>query len=87
MLKQNFGRNKINFFHHLSETGASFYNPWENYGIIQGIGKKVTSVVTPDMTQLLEIYAIASNVPNIEDYLRVESIEDIRKLKRIMLHS
>ena len=75
------GKNKINFFHHLSVTGGSFYNPQENFGMIQGIGERVTSVVTPDMNQLLEISAVPTNVPRIEDYLKVESIEDIRRLK------
>ena len=81
IFKQNFGKNKINFFHHLSVTGGNFYNPKENFGIIQGIGEEVTSVVTPDMNQLLEISAIATNVPTIEDYLNVENLEDIRKLR------
>ena len=65
----------------MSVTGGNFYNPKENFGIIQGIGEEVTSVVTPDMNQLLEISAIATNVPTIEDYLNVENLEDIRKLR------
>ena len=50
--------------------------------MIQGTGGEgVTSVVTPDVNQLLEISAIATNIPTMEDYLKVESIEDIRKLR------
>ena len=79
--KQNFGKNKLNFFHHLLLIGGYLYNPLKHFGAIQGIDEEVASVVTPDMSQLLEISAVATLVPSIEDYLKVETIEDTRKLK------
>ena len=81
MYKQNFNKNKINFFHHLSLIGGSFYSRLEHYGAIQGIGEEVTSVVTPDMGQLLEISAVATPVPSIQDYMKVSTLADLRKIR------
>ena len=68
IFKQNFGKNKINFFHNLSLIGGSFYNRQEHFGAIQGIDEGVTSVITPDMPQLLEVSTIAVQVPSMEEY-------------------
>ena len=81
LFKQNFGKNKINIFHHLSSIGGNFYNLQEHFGAIQGIEEGTTSVVTPDMDQLLEISAVASPVPKLEDYMMTESEEDCNNLK------
>ena len=78
IFKQNFGKNKINFFHNLSLIGGSFYNPQEHFGAIQGIDEGLTSVITPDMSQLLEVSTIAAQVPSMEEYSRMKSIEDYR---------
>ena len=55
IFKQNFGKNKINFFHNVTLLGGNFYNPQEHYGAIQGIDEGVTSVITPDISQLVEV--------------------------------
>ena len=34
MFKQNFGKNKLNTFHHLSCTGGNFYEKQEHFGAI-----------------------------------------------------
>ena len=81
IFKQNFGKNKINFFHNLTLIGGSFYNPQEHYGAIQGIDEGVTSVITPDILQLVKVSTVATPVPSIEDYLQVTSMEDYRNLK------
>ena len=81
MFKQNFGKNKLNTFHHLSCTGGNFYEKQEHFGAIQGIGEDVTSVVTPDMSQLLKLSAVATPVPSIEDYMKVETIDECKNLK------
>ena len=81
LFKQNFGINKINCFHHLSTIGGNIYNPQEYFGAIQGVDKYITSVVTPDMNQLLEISSVAAPVPSIEDFMKMNSLEDYRSLK------
>ena len=81
IFKQNFGINKINIFHHLSLIGGNFYELQEHFGAIQGIEEGTTSVVTPDMDQLLEISAVATPVPNLEEYMKMESNEEYKHLK------
>ena len=81
LFKQNFGINKINIFHHLSSIGGNFYELQEHFGAIQGIKEGTTSVVTPDMDQLLEISAVATLVPNLEEYMKINSNEDYKHLK------
>jgi len=81
LYKQNFGINKINLFHHLSSIGGSFYSPQEHFGAIQGIDEGITSVVTSDMTQLLEISAVATAVPKIKDYKNISSVDEYSHLK------
>ena len=49
LFKQNFGVNKLNFFHHLSSVGGNFYNLQEHFGAIQGLDEDITSVVTPEI--------------------------------------
>ncbi len=49
LFKQNFGVNKLNFFHHLLSVGGNFYNLQEHFGAIQGLGEDITSVVTPEI--------------------------------------
>ena len=80
IFKQNFGKNKINFFHNLSLIGGrSFYtNPQEQFDAMQGIDEGLMSVITPDMSQLLEISAIVAQVPSREEYRRIKSFEDYR---------
>ena len=54
MLKQNFGKNKINIFHHLSKIGINFHKIPEHFGVIQGMREEGTSIiVTTDINQLL----------------------------------
>ena len=81
ILKQNFGRNKVNFFHHLSSIGGNFYNLQGHFGTIQGLDEEVTSIVTPELSELLDVSTIASPVPLIEDYMKIKSTDDLKNLK------
>ena len=81
IFKQNFGINKVNFFHHLSSVGGNFYNIQEHFGAIQGLDEDVTSIVTPEMSELVEISTVAAQVPKIEDYLKIQSTDEFKDLK------
>ena len=81
LFKQNFGKNKINFFHHLSVLGGIFFETQEHYGAIQGIDEDVTSIVTPDISQFLEILSVANAVPDLDEYMRITSVNKHSTLK------
>ena len=80
MLKQNFGKNKLNIFHHLEAVGGNIYQTDEHFGAIQGVEKDVTCVVTIDMPQLLD-KSNETGVPSVDDYLKTTNENDYRNLK------
>ncbi len=81
IFKQNSGKNKDNFFHHLSLIGGNFYNLQEHFGAIKGLDEEVTSIVTPKVSELLDVSTIASPVPSIKDYIKIKSMNDLKYLK------
>ena len=81
IFKQNFGKNKVNFFHHLSLIEGNFYKLQEHFGAIQGLDEEVTSIVTPELSELLDGSTIASLVPLIEDYMKIKSKNNLKNLK------
>ena len=81
IFKQNFGKNKVNFFHHLSSIGGNFYNLQKHFGAIQGLDEEVTSIVTPEVSELLDVSTIASPVPLIEDYTKIKLTNNLKYLK------
>ena len=81
IFKQNFGKNKVNFFHHLSLIEGNFYKLQEHFGAIQGLDEEVTSIVPPEVSELLDVSTIASPVPSIEDYMKIKSTNNLKYLK------
>ena len=81
LFKQNFGINKLNLFHHLSSVGGNFYNLQEHFGAIQGLDEDVTSVVTPEISELIDVSTNAIQVPLIEEYMKITSMEDLKDLE------
>ena len=56
-----------------------FYNGQEHFG---AIFEEVTPIVTPDLSQLMEIFAIASPVlSSIEENNNIKSIDEYKNLK------
>ena len=51
--KQNFGRNKLNIIHHISQIGGNKYQSEKHFGTTQGLDKDLTCIVTKNMPQLL----------------------------------
>ena len=80
IFKQNFGKNKLNIFHHLEAVGGNIYDTEEHFGAIQGVEKELTCIVTLDMPQLLDT-SNETGVPLVEDYLKTTNEEDYRNLK------
>ena len=76
LFKQNFGINKVNIFHHLNVVGGNFHQKRESFGFIQGVDEYVTTIVTPDIPQLLGISTEDTSVPPIEDRLGLDSQEE-----------
>ena len=81
LFKQNFGINKLNLFHHLSSVGGNFYNLQEHFGAIQGLDEDVTSVVTPEISELLDVSTNTVQVPSIEEYMKITSTEELKDLR------
>ena len=79
IFKQNFGINRLNVFHHLAVIGGNFHNKKEHFGVIQGIDKYVTCIMTPDMNQLLGLSTNEVSVPLFSDILKVDSEDTYRK--------
>ena len=52
LFKANFGAANVNLFHHLKKIGGTIYQPAIAYGLIQGVGKATSWIMTPD-TELL----------------------------------
>ena len=53
----------------------------EHIGAIQGLRKDATCIITPDFDQLTQISVRDASVPDIEDILKANTIEDINNLK------
>lgn len=60
--------------------GGNFHNPQEHFGVVQEVGEDITLVAMPDISQLLEISAVATPVPSVGDHTNTETIEDCKKL-------
>ena len=80
LLKQNFGKNKLNIFHHLEAVGGNIYHTEEHFGAIQGVEKELTCIVTIDMPQLLD-KSNAVGVPLVEDYLKTTNENEYKSLR------
>ncbi len=80
VFKQNFGKNKLNIFHHLAVVGGNIYQEDEHFGAIQGVEADLTCIVTIDMPQLLG-KTNETSVPQIEDYMKTVNEDDYKNLK------
>ena len=80
LFKQNFGKNKLNIFHHLEAVGGNIYQTEEHFGAIQGVEKDLTCIATVDMPQLLD-KSNETGVPLVEDYLKITNNNEYRNLK------
>ena len=81
MFKTNFSSNMVNIIHHCQKIGGNIWRDEEHFGAIQGLRKDATCIITPNFDQLTQISVRDASVPDIEDILKVNTIEDINNLQ------
>jgi hypothetical protein len=52
LFKTNFGNKNVNIFHHLKKIGGTIYQQNTAFGLLQGVGKSTTWIMTPDTETL-----------------------------------
>ena len=81
LYKQNMGTSRINVFHHMKSVGGMIHQPEEDFGAIEGIGENTIGVITPSITDLINIPLENSEpVPKLEDYMKVSNTSDAKNL-------
>ena len=81
MFRQDFGEGKVSLFHHLKSIGGTIYSNEDALGFIQGIGEKISSVMTPDFESLSSLPSnVNIQVPTVASILAVSLSEDIQGL-------
>ena len=72
MFRQDFGEGKVSLFHHLKSIGGTIYSNEDALGFIQGIGERLSSVMTPDFENLSSLPSnVNIRVPTVASILAV----------------